>query len=130
MRVSECPPTLCPAHPSLAGDLRKSKGIFSNRICPESHQLKLILSVQVNGRSLFESLVSYLFGDWNISTTKSTILTSQESDTIASQFELPHLPDMLFINNKVTFTHNNGATMEFLPLEALKLVNAHEDLVR
>ena len=75
-------------------------------------------------------LLSYQYGDWTITTNKSHILTSQESDSIAGQFSLPHLPDMLFVNNKVNFRHSNGATMDFLPLEALKLVNAHEDLVR
>ena len=75
-------------------------------------------------------LFSYQYGDWTITTNKSHILTSQENDDIAAQFSLPHLPDMLFVNNKVNFSHSNGATMDFLPLEALKLVNAHEDLVR
>ena len=75
-------------------------------------------------------LLSYQYGDWTITTNKSHILTSQESDNIAGQFSLPHLPDMLFVNNKVNFSHSSGATMDFLPLEALKLVNAHEDLVR
>ena len=75
-------------------------------------------------------LDSYKFGPWTISTSKSHILTSDESENISKQFELPHLPDMLFANNKVTFEHNKGASLQFLPLEALKGVNAHEDLVR
>jgi len=72
----------------------------------------------------------FKFGKWTISTIKSHILTSDELETISKQFELPHLPDMLFVNNRVTFSHENGAVMEFNPLEALKLVNSHEDLVR
>ena len=75
-------------------------------------------------------LESYQFGPWKISTSKSHILTSEESDTISKQFELPHLPDMLFVHNKVEISHESGACLQFLPLEALKLVNAHEDLIR
>ena len=75
-------------------------------------------------------LDTYKFGSWTISTSKSHILTSEESDTISKQFELPHLPDMLFANNKVMFTHEKGASLQFLPLEALKRVNPNEDLVR
>ena len=75
-------------------------------------------------------LESYQFGPWRISTSKSHILTSEESDCISKQFELPHLPDMLFVHNKVEVSHQSGASLQFLPLEALKLVNAHEDLIR
>jgi len=56
-------------------------------------------------------------------------MTAQDSDNISSQLELPHLPDMLFSINKVQLKHESGAGMEFIPIEALKLVNAHEDLV-
>ena len=76
-------------------------------------------------------LENYQFGDWRIETVKSHIVTSQQCDQISGMFELPHLPDMLFADNKVSFTHQQtGASLQFLPLEALKLVNAHEDLVR
>ena len=36
---------------------------------------------------------------------------------------------MLFSMNKVQLEHESGAGLEFIPIEALKLVNAHEDLV-
>ena len=43
---------------------------------------------------------SYQFGGWSLATTKSHILTSEEAEAVSGQFELPHLPDMLFTNNK------------------------------
>jgi len=72
---------------------------------------------------------SFQFGPWTIATTKSHIVTAEASDSISSQLELPHLPDMLFSNNRVELRHEGGARLEFIPVEALKLVNAHEDLV-
>ena len=75
-------------------------------------------------------LENYQFGDWSIHTAKSHIVTSKESEELSQQFELPHLPDMLFSNNRVEISHKSGASLQFLPLEALKLVNAQEDLLR
>ena len=43
--------------------------------------------------------------------------------------ELPHLPDMLFLYNHLTLHHEAGLNLTFNPLDALKRVNAHEDLV-
>lgn len=75
------------------------------------------------------TIESFQFGPWLISTVKSHIVSSIDSDNISSELELPHLPDMLFSNNKVELKHSNGSYIQFIPLEALKLVNAHEDLV-
>jgi len=75
------------------------------------------------------SVESYQFGPWTISTTKSHIVTSSDSNSLSSQLELPHLPDMLFSNNRVELKHEAGASMQFIPMDALMLVNAHEDLV-
>lgn len=36
--------------------------------------------------------------------------------------DLPHLPDMVFHNNSLTLEHENGARLEFNPMEALKKV--------
>ena len=43
--------------------------------------------------------------------------------------ELPHLPDMLFAQNGLTLEHDEGFGIRFCPIEALKTVNAQEDLV-
>ena len=42
--------------------------------------------------------------------------------SLPSWLKLPHLPDTLFSNNRV-----DDATMQFILLEALKMVNAHMD---
>jgi len=72
---------------------------------------------------------SFQFGPWNISTIKSHILTSEDESVLSSQLSLPHFPDMLFLHNKVTLTHESGPSIEYNPLDALKRVNDHEDLV-
>ena len=82
-----------------------------------------------NNKSMSQSysFLGFYFVDWLF--FQSHIMTAQDSDNISSQLELPHLPDMLFSINKVQLKHESGAGMEFIPIEALKLVNAHEDLV-
>ena len=57
-------------------------------------------------------------------------MNSTEEEAVSQKLELPHLPDMLFANNKLEISHESGAKLQFLPLEALRLVNAHEDLIR
>ena len=42
---------------------------------------------------------------------------------------MPHLPDMLFAKNGLSLQHKNGFGIRFCPIEALKKVNAKEDLV-
>ena len=73
----------------------------------------------------------FQFGPWSITSLKSHIMTSEEAEKLSGAgLELPHLPDMLFANNKLEISHESGAKLQFLPLEALRLVNAHEDLIR
>ena len=42
---------------------------------------------------------------------------------------LPHLPDMVFSKNGLSIIHEKGYGLRFDPIDALKTVNAHEDLV-
>lgn len=44
-----------------------------------------------------------------------------------STLDLPHLPDMVFPNNILKLQHNNGGTIEFNALDALKIVS-HQPL--
>ena len=75
--------------------------------------------------------VQFQFGPWSITSLKSHIMNSEEAEKLSGAgLELPHLPDMLFANNKLEISHESGAKLQFLPLEALRLVNAHEDLIR
>ena len=48
---------------------------------------------------------------------------------ISKDLELPHLPDMLFYQNGLSLQHKGGFGIRFGPIEALKTVNAKEDLV-
>jgi len=75
------------------------------------------------------TLDSFQFGPWNISTVKSHILTATEEGSLSNELSLPHLPDMLFLHNQVKILHEDGASIEYSPLDALKRVNDHEDLV-
>ena len=73
----------------------------------------------------------FQFGPWSITSLKANIMTAEEAEKMSGAgLELPHLPDMLFANNKLEISHESGARLQFLPLEALRLVNAHEDLIR
>jgi len=71
----------------------------------------------------------FVFNGWNITTTKSRIMNSSEESEVLSELELPHLPDMLFVHNSLELQHKEGLTIKFAPVEALKKVNAHEDLI-
>lgn len=78
------------------------------------------------------------FKGWTITYLKSHILKSVctrgenvcpkddpeccELCTYIYALEMPHLPDMVFHKNKLLLVHSDGATIEFNPLEALKLV--------
>ena len=48
---------------------------------------------------------------------------------IEGELELPNLPDMLFAKNGLSLQHKKGFGIRFCPIEALKTVNATEDLV-
>jgi len=48
---------------------------------------------------------------------------------LTGELSLPHLPDMLFLHNNLQVNHESGANIEYSPVEALKRVNDHEDLV-
>jgi len=74
-------------------------------------------------------LDDYKFGGWTIKTSKSRIMSSAEEANVNKELELPHLPDMLFIHNRLVLEHKDGLNIQFKPVDALKRVNAHEDLV-
>ncbi|CAK9815354.1 TIP41-like protein [Anthophora quadrimaculata] len=81
----------------------------------------------------------HVFPPWHIKYTQSHILHSKcsksenscgDKDASACQFcifsrtlELPHMPDMVFPNNILTLKHQNGATLQFNALDALKTVS-------
>lgn len=76
------------------------------------------------------TLEAHTQGDWTFHTVKSHILTAEDSAEVEAQLApLPHLPDMLFLHNRLKVSHSSGATLEYSPLEALRRVNAEEELV-
>ncbi|XP_073828851.1 TIP41-like protein [Musca autumnalis] len=79
------------------------------------------------------------FEEWHIEYFKSHILKSicskgqdahcnKDEDeccelcTYRNVLDLPHLPDMVFHKNKLVLKHRDGAILEFLPMESLRLV--------
>lgn len=69
------------------------------------------------------------YGPWTIKTVKSHIMACEEAD-LAGDLKLPHLPDMLFIHNRLRCDHASGFHLEFNPLDALKRVDAINDPIR
>jgi len=83
-------------------------------------QIKAIRPVQLN---------EYPYNDWIFRTSKSCIMTKEQEKKIEGELELPNLPDMLFVKNCLSLQHKKGFGIRFDPIEALKSVNATEDLV-
>lgn len=46
-----------------------------------------------------------------------------------SEMTLPHLPDMVFTQNSLKIDHSDGFGLRFEPLEPLRFVNDHDDLI-
>ena len=80
---------------------------------------------------------TFEFERWTLNTKKSHILPSKTSTSPCSDhhlafysISLPHLPDMVFPDNILRIQHSNGSGIEFNALEALKLVNDKEDIIK
>ncbi|XP_057660256.1 TIP41-like protein [Diorhabda carinulata] len=80
----------------------------------------------------------YTINDWTMKFTKSHILHSICTNNDAcnskpeercllclynNELELPHLPEMVFPNNRLTVCHKSGLTLDFNALDALKQVS-------
>nr|CAG4649414.1 EOG090X07SL [Scapholeberis mucronata] len=81
---------------------------------------------------------SFDFPPWTLKTVKHHILPSKTSTSSPSnprhasfhELSIPHLPDMVFPDNVLRIELPSGAGIEFNSLDALKLVNDKEDLVK
>lgn len=77
---------------------------------------------------------NYQFHKWHITSTKGRILASQ--GPAREQYErqlphLPHLPDMLFADNRLRLVYDSSFGIEFNALDSLKLVqDAKADLIK
>ncbi|KAK7503274.1 hypothetical protein BaRGS_00005539 [Batillaria attramentaria] len=69
------------------------------------------------------------FGPWNVSSVKSHILKSEgpEREKFEKELELPQVPEMIFADNILKLHHQSGFGLYFCALDALKLVDAHND---
>ncbi|XP_076466430.1 TIP41-like protein [Babylonia areolata] len=69
------------------------------------------------------------FGPWSVSTVRSHILESEgpERDRFEEELELPQVPEMVFAGNELRLKHRGGFGLYFSALDALKLVDAHND---
>jgi len=47
-----------------------------------------------------------------------------------AQLDLPHVPDMIFAENCLQVTHEQGFGIEFTTLDALKRVGTEQDIVQ
>lgn len=47
-----------------------------------------------------------------------------------NELKLPHLPEMVFPNNKLILSHKSGIKIEFNALDALKLVSNGKNSVK
>ena len=87
---------------------------------------------------------NFEFAPWILTSVKSHILPSKcpkgscmEDDKepckiccYSRSLTLPHLPDMVFPENVLRIQHPNGTGLEFNALDALKLVNPNQDLIK
>ncbi|KAL5010664.1 hypothetical protein ScPMuIL_012969 [Solemya velum] len=71
----------------------------------------------------------FQFGPWVITATRSHILESEGElrEKFESALALPQLPEMIFADNVLRLDHSSGFSLDFTALEALKLVDAHND---
>ena len=81
---------------------------------------------------------SFDYPPWTLKTVKHHILPSKSATSSPCnphhaayhELSIPHLPDMVFPDNILRIELSNGSGIEFNALDALKLVNDKEDLVK
>ena len=87
---------------------------------------------------------NFEFAPWKLTTRKSHILPSNCAASCSKaqvpdaclicryqrNLTLPHLPDMVFPDNILRIENSEGSGLEFNALDALKLVNDKEDLIK
>eukprot|EP00058_Branchiostoma_floridae_P013313 XP_002598801.1 hypothetical protein BRAFLDRAFT_74522 [Branchiostoma floridae] len=72
----------------------------------------------------------FSFGPWTITAVKSHIMPSDDMDKLASQLDIPQLPEMLFGQNVLRIKHSGGFGIEFNALDHMKLVDNKHDLMK
>jgi len=65
------------------------------------------------------------WGQWQIRSAQSHILTKDQEETFSKELRLPHIPDMTFANNILELKNESeGLCLKFVALDALKTVDA------
>ncbi|XP_065057206.1 TIP41-like protein [Rhopilema esculentum] len=72
----------------------------------------------------------YSFGPWTIHTVKGTIMKSNDIESVAAELDIPQLPEMLFVENKMEILHQSGFGLSFNATDALKRVDNKQDLMK
>eukprot|EP00795_Rhopilema_esculentum_P017240 gene17240-8801_t len=84
----------------------------------------------------------YSFGPWTIHTVKGTIMKSNDIERcrwhiktmcaghVAAELDIPQLPEMLFVENKMEILHQSGFGLSFNATDALKRVDNKQDLMK
>lgn len=74
----------------------------------------------------------FQFGPWKLTSVKSHILESDgpAREKFEEELELPQVPEMIFAENVLRVKHSSGFGIEFNALDAIKLVDAHSDLLK
>ncbi|XP_046848958.1 TIP41-like protein [Xenia sp. Carnegie-2017] len=70
------------------------------------------------------------FGPWTVTSTKGTILNADTIERFTAELKLPSLPEMVFGDNCLCVQHQSGFGLEFNALDALRLVNSEQDLLK
>lgn len=72
----------------------------------------------------------FKFGSWVIKTVKGSILKSSVAEEVTKALDIPQIPEMTFGDNCICLSHSNGFAIEFKAIDALKLVDNKNDLVK
>jgi len=71
----------------------------------------------------------FSFGPWTVKSTKCHILSTNETDQMCQDLDIPQIPEMVFGGNTLSITYKEGFGIEFNACDALKLVdNKHDKL--
>lgn len=72
----------------------------------------------------------FKFGPWCIAANKGSILKSNDAEELSRKLDIPQLPEMTFGENYVKISHTNGFCIEFNAVDALKLVDNKNDVMK
>merc|ERR1712111_211964 len=94
----------------------------------------IIVAGKIRMKMPYRDAEEYQWGDWHISTVRTSILDKDQDKSFGQKLQLPHLPDMTFGNNvmelKMIGSEGKIISLKFMALDALKCVNNKEGDVK